>query len=115
MAGQRGRARTAVLLHHRSRAAEPDGVPRPLVPVLRDCRGRAEPHRRARRRCREGTPAMSGTSIDHELVRDYLCELDAALRGLPAAQARELKDQITTHLDDALPPDADRYLAHTPI
>ena len=48
---------------------------------------------------------MSGTSIDHELVRDYLRALDAALRGLPAAQARELKDQITTHLDDALPPD----------
>jgi hypothetical protein len=50
---------------------------------------------------------MSGTSIDHELVRDYLRALDAALRGLPATQARELKDQITTHLDDALPPDPD--------
>jgi hypothetical protein len=49
---------------------------------------------------------MTGTVLDHRLVRDYLGELDAAMRGLPAVQARELKEQITAHLDDALPPDA---------
>jgi hypothetical protein len=53
-------------------------------------------------------PAVSRTSNAHELVRTYLKELDVALRGAPAAKARELKEQITAHLDDALPPDADR-------
>lgn len=50
---------------------------------------------------------MRRTALDHELVRVYIGELDAALRGMPAGQARELKEQITAHLDDALPPDAD--------
>ena len=50
---------------------------------------------------------MSRTSLDHELVQGYMSQLDAALRGVPAAQARELREQITAHLDDALPPDAD--------
>jgi len=52
---------------------------------------------------------MSGTALDHRLIRDYLCELDTAMRGLPVppAQARELKEQITAHLEDALGPDAD--------
>jgi Nitrate and nitrite sensing/HAAS len=49
---------------------------------------------------------MSGTVPDHRLVRGYLRDLDAAMRGLPAAQARELREQITAHLDDALGPDA---------
>jgi Nitrate and nitrite sensing len=49
---------------------------------------------------------MSGTALDHRLVRAYLRELDAALRGVPAAQARELTEQITAHLEDALGPDA---------
>ncbi|MDR2984762.1 MAG: hypothetical protein LBV34_07965, partial [Nocardiopsaceae bacterium] len=40
-------------------------------------------------------------------VRAYFDELDTALRGLPAEQARELIEQITAHVDDALPPDAD--------
>jgi hypothetical protein len=48
---------------------------------------------------------MSGTALDHHLVRDYLAELDAALRGLPPAQARELKEQLKAHLDEALPPE----------
>jgi uncharacterized membrane protein len=52
---------------------------------------------------------MSGTVLDHRLVRDYLDELDAALRGVPGDQARELKEQITAHLDDALRPDADDH------
>ena len=50
---------------------------------------------------------MSGTALEHPLVRGYLRDLDAALRGLPAAQALELREQITAHLDDALGPDAD--------
>jgi hypothetical protein len=48
---------------------------------------------------------MSGTALDHPLVRDYLQELDRALTALPAAQASELTEQITAHLDDALAPD----------
>jgi hypothetical protein len=50
---------------------------------------------------------MSGTALDNPLVREYLAALDAAMSGLPAAHARELREQITAHLDDALPPDAD--------
>ena len=38
---------------------------------------------------------MSSAALDHRLARDYLAELDAAMRGMPAAQARELKEQIT--------------------
>lgn len=49
---------------------------------------------------------MSGTALDHQLIRDYLRELDAATRGLPRAHARELREQIAAHLDEALPPDA---------
>ena len=50
---------------------------------------------------------MTGTITDHPLVREYLHDLDAAMRVLPAAQAREIREQITGHLDEALPPDAD--------
>jgi hypothetical protein len=50
---------------------------------------------------------MSDTALDHRLVRDYLCELDGALRGLPAEQAQELKEQISAHLEEALRPGAD--------
>lgn len=49
---------------------------------------------------------MSATVVEHPLVRDYLRRLDAACAALPAAQARELRDQIIAHLDEALPPDA---------
>jgi HAAS len=49
---------------------------------------------------------VSRSSHGHELVRSYLSELDAALRGVPAAQARELREQIVAHLDDALSPEA---------
>src|SRR5580692_9350039 len=49
---------------------------------------------------------MAGTALNHPLVRDYLRELDAALAGLPARQAGELREQITTHLDDVLGPAA---------
>jgi HAAS domain-containing protein len=50
---------------------------------------------------------MSGTALEHPLVRDYLRDLDQALAVLPAGQAAELREQIAAHLDDALPPGAD--------
>jgi hypothetical protein len=57
---------------------------------------------------------MSGSTPDHRLVRDYLRALDAAMRGLPAAAARELREQITAHLEDALGSDAgDQEVAAT--
>lgn len=42
-------------------------------------------------------------ALDHRLIRDYLSKLDAALAGLPAGQAQELREQITAHLEDLLP------------
>jgi hypothetical protein len=48
---------------------------------------------------------MSAT-VEHPLVRAYLRALNAATAGLPAARARELSDQITAHLEEALPPGA---------
>jgi len=51
--------------------------------------------------------AGTGTGLDHRLVRDYLRELDAAMATLPAARARELRQQITAHLDELLQPGAD--------
>jgi hypothetical protein len=47
---------------------------------------------------------MSGTALDHPLVRDYLRDLDRALAVLPAERATELTEQITAHLDEALAP-----------
>ncbi len=49
---------------------------------------------------------MNETVLEHPLVRDYLRALDSACAGLPAAQARELREQIAAHLDEALPPSA---------
>lgn len=49
---------------------------------------------------------MTSTALENPKVRTYLRELDAALVLLPSQQARELRDQITAHLDDALLPDA---------
>ncbi len=49
---------------------------------------------------------MNG-SLDHPLVLDYLAELESVLATLPPAQAAELREQISAHLDDALQPDAD--------
>jgi hypothetical protein len=57
---------------------------------------------------------MSGTALEHPLIRGYLRELDAALAGSPAGQARELREQITAHLEDTLPPGAsDQEVAAT--
>jgi hypothetical protein len=49
---------------------------------------------------------MNDTVLEHPLVRQYLHELDKASLTLPAAQARELREQIAAHLDEALPPGA---------
>ena len=49
---------------------------------------------------------MSDTVLEHPLVRDYLRELSIACAYLPIAQARELREQIAAHLDEALPPSA---------
>jgi hypothetical protein len=49
---------------------------------------------------------MTVAVLEHPLVRDYLRRLHAACAALPAAQARELRDQIIAHLDEALPADA---------
>ena len=46
---------------------------------------------------------MNGTALDHPLIRGYLRDLDAAFAAAPAGQARELREQITAHLQDALP------------
>jgi len=50
---------------------------------------------------------MSEATLRHPLVRDYLRKLDTAARILPAAKARELREQIASHLEDAVAPDAD--------
>ena len=87
-------------------------VPRRLGAVLRDGGQRAQPLAGAGRRCREGTAVMNGTALDHPLIRGYLRDLDAAFAAAPAGQARELREQITAHLQDALPPSAgDREVA----
>jgi hypothetical protein len=49
---------------------------------------------------------MNDTVIEQPLVRQYLRALDRASLTLPAAQARELREQIAAHLDEALPPGA---------
>ena len=49
---------------------------------------------------------MSATALDNPLVREYLHEMEAAFARLPARQGSELREQITTHITDALPPGA---------
>jgi hypothetical protein len=58
---------------------------------------------------------MSGVVLEHPLVRIYLRELSAACVTLPKAQARELREQIEAHLDEALPPDADDAAVRTEL
>ena len=50
---------------------------------------------------------MPGTALDHPLVRQYLRDLDVALKVLPTHSARELRDQLIAHLDEVLRPEAD--------
>lgn len=47
---------------------------------------------------------MSTVAERDDRVRAYLDELEQALRVLPAPKATELTEQITAHLDEALPP-----------
>lgn len=49
---------------------------------------------------------MSGTVLKNPLVREYLRTLNAACATLPVAQARELRAQVSAHLEEALPPEA---------
>jgi hypothetical protein len=49
---------------------------------------------------------MSGTVLENVLVREYLRGLSLECITLPVAQARELREQIAAHLDEALAPDA---------
>ena len=49
---------------------------------------------------------MSGTALDNPLVREYLREMEAAFARLPPRQAGDLREQITAHITDALPPGA---------
>jgi hypothetical protein len=42
--------------------------------------------------------------LEHPRVREYLRQLDLAIARLPGSQARELREQICAHLEDALPP-----------
>jgi hypothetical protein len=67
--------------------------------VFREGR-RPEPRRRSERDQREGMRSMTGTVLDHRLVRDYLCQLDAAMRSLPAAQ-ETLAEVTAAHNPDA--------------
>jgi hypothetical protein len=49
---------------------------------------------------------MSEALLEHPVVREYLRQLNAACASLPVAQARELREQIIAHLNEALPPGA---------
>jgi hypothetical protein len=49
---------------------------------------------------------MSDTVLEHPLVREYLRALGLECISLPVAQARELREQIAAHLDEALSPGA---------
>jgi hypothetical protein len=52
---------------------------------------------------RETSAAEAGaTVLDHPEVREYLRLLDLATASLPGPQARELREQISAHLEDAL-------------
>jgi hypothetical protein len=56
---------------------------------------------------RETSAAGARTTVlDHVEVREYLRLLDVATASLPRAQARELREQISVHLEDALSPTA---------
>jgi hypothetical protein len=50
--------------------------------------------------------ADSRTAAAHPRVAEYLRQLDTTLRRVPAGRAAELREQITTHIEDALAPGA---------
>jgi hypothetical protein len=49
---------------------------------------------------------MNDTVLEQPVVREYLRALSLECISLPVAQARELREQIAAHLDEALAPDA---------
>jgi len=49
---------------------------------------------------------MTDMVLENALVREYLRALSLECISLPVAQARELREQIAAHLDEALPADA---------
>jgi hypothetical protein len=53
------------------------------------------------------------TAAEHPLVRTYLAQLDRALVVLPKAQAAELREQISAHLEEALHCDSDDTVVRT--
>jgi hypothetical protein len=55
---------------------------------------------------------MSSTVLENLLVREYLRALSLECIDLPVAQARELREQIAAHLDEALAPDATNAEVH---
>ncbi|MCW2934671.1 MAG: hypothetical protein JWM19_5633 [Actinomycetia bacterium] len=56
---------------------------------------------------RETSAAEASTTVlDRPEVREYLRLLDLATASLPGPQARELREQISAHLEDALSPAA---------
>jgi hypothetical protein len=57
---------------------------------------------------------MNDTTLQHPLVREYLRTLDSDCAVLPVRYARELREQIRAHLDEALSPEAgDQEVAET--
>jgi hypothetical protein len=54
---------------------------------------------------------MNDTALQHPLVRDYLRTLDSDCAVLPVSYARELREQIRAHLDEAPGPEAGRSAA----
>jgi hypothetical protein len=49
---------------------------------------------------------MSETAVAHRLVAGYLRQFDAAASVLPVPRARELREQVVAHIDEAVGPDA---------
>src|SRR5712692_7080449 len=61
---------------------------------------------RAQQGCGERRAAMSKTAVAHPLVAGYLRQFDAAASILPMDRARELREQIVAHIEDAARPGA---------
>ncbi len=49
---------------------------------------------------------MGGTAVAHPLVAGYLRQFDAAASVLPVHRARELREQVVAHIEEAVGPDA---------
>ncbi|MDR2984008.1 MAG: hypothetical protein LBV34_04120, partial [Nocardiopsaceae bacterium] len=49
---------------------------------------------------------MSETAVAHRLVAGYLREFDTSAAVLPVPRARELREQVVAHIEEAVSPDA---------